>query len=134
MNVMRTSGLGLILLLTACATTVRHVPVLVDPPTQARPAAQAACRDCGRVHRIELIDADIPSIRRGAVLGGVVGSVVSKPAPATGAAPASRAKIYRIALQMDDGRKLVVKQNSISPRLRAGSVIRFTNGRVVLLR
>jgi outer membrane lipoprotein SlyB len=69
------------------------------------------------------------------VLGGVVGGVLSKPATtAATAKPGVQVLTFRIALRMDDGRRLNVHQAQLASGLRAGSRIRVVNGRVVASR
>lgn len=71
----------------------------------------------------------------GAVLGGVVGGVVSKPAAA---APAGRRGVqvltFKLGVRMDDGRKLILHQAELASGLRTGSRVRVTGGRVLPLR
>ena len=121
----------LTLVLSSCATAPTRAPVVITP--EPRPAP--SCLDCGRIERIEVKQVARPAAKRGAVLSGVVGGVLTKPASAA-ATPAVAAKqpVYRLSVRMDDGRHLVLIQNVISPNLRVGSLVRVSNGRVVLMR
>jgi hypothetical protein len=121
------------LALSSCSTVApsRPAPVVVTPAPRVAPR----CPDCGRVERIEIIHGVRATAKGGAVLGGIVGGVLSEPAKNAEPAKTTGAQTsYRITLRMDDGRRLVVHQNLIAPKLRVGSFIRFTNGRVMLLR
>ena len=134
---MRTRSLLLIggfLLLSACASAPRHPPVVVQPVAPPRPAV--VCRDCGRIERVDMVGNVRATSSGGAVLGGVVGGVVSgKPAtPASGAKPGVQALTFRIALRMDDGRRISIHQPGLASGLKAGSRVRLVNGRVVPLR
>lgn len=121
----------LTLALSSCASAPMRTPVVVTP--EPRPAP--SCLDCGRIERIEVKQVARPSAKRGAVLSGVVGDVLTKPASAAAApAVAATQPTYRLSVRMDDGRHLVLIQNVISPNLRVGSVVRVNNGRVVLMR
>lgn len=136
----RLAGLALLLmLLTACATTTDtrpSTPVTATPsPAAAPPRAKAKCPDCGRIERIDTVQGVRATARGGVVLGGVVGGVVSAEKKKTPSpAPAVATKTYRLVVRMDDGRRLVMHQNVISPNLRIGSIVRVSNGRVMLLR
>jgi outer membrane lipoprotein SlyB len=96
-----------------------------------------ACVDCGRVERIERVAAIRATASGGAVLGGVVGGVISAPAPGAPAnasasgAPRPPQGAWRIHLRMDDGRRLVVHQNLIAAGLAVGSRVRLVQGRLV---
>lgn len=111
------------------------------------------CNDCGRVERIETAYGTRDNTGTGAVLGGIVGGVLGNQvgkgdgrkaatvAGAVGGAVAGNAieknrsgQIYNITVRMDDGRRLVIGQNTISDDLRNGSPVRVINGRVVPLR
>lgn len=69
----------------------------------------------------------------GAVLGGVVGGVVSKPT-----APAGKRGVqvltFKLGVRMDDGRRLILHQSELASGLRTGSRVRVTGGRVLPLR
>jgi outer membrane lipoprotein SlyB len=94
---------------------------------------QSACLNCGRVERIESIPVATTATNRGAVLGGVVGGVLSKPS-APGAAAPTTSRNYRVGLRMDDGRRLVLTQKVVSAHLKVGSRVRLDGTRIVLLR
>ena len=68
-----------------------------------------------------------------AVLGGVVGGVAAgQPAkPSTTSKPGVQVLTFRIALRMDDGRRLSVHQPDLAAGLRAGSRIRLQGSRVL---
>ena len=66
--------------------------------------------------------------------GGVLGGVLSKPAPASTAQAAAPTRSFRISLKLDDGRRVAIYQSSISPNLKVGSRVRVEKGRVILLR
>jgi outer membrane lipoprotein SlyB len=128
----------LTLTLSSCATqpgvSSAPAPIATVPaPVRVAPS----CQDCGRVERIESVQVPAAArrtARSGAVLGGIVGGVITGPAkPASTAAPVMQ-RVSQIAVRMDDGRRLVLRQNVISPDLRPGSRVRVTGGRVVLLR
>lgn len=142
----RVALVALLALLSACASIPRQAPppVVVRPPA-ATPAPRPkppACADCARVERIEKVTAIRATPTGRAVLGGVVGGVVSasasaRPAPATPAAAGSPAKpkppqaAWRIGLRMDDGRRLVVHQNLLAAGIAVGSRVRLVQGRIV---
>lgn len=121
------------LALSSCTTTPKPSPA--PPAVTITPRVVPSCRDCGRIEKIETVQVPRAPVRTGAVLGGVVGGVLSDPgkAAAPSAAPATQ-KTYRLTVRMDDGRRLVLNQNVISPNLRLGSVVRVNKGRVVLMR
>jgi outer membrane lipoprotein SlyB len=130
-------------------------PLAAPAPAPVRPAPRPrpACADCGRVERVEVVTGIRATATGGAVLGGVVGGVVSTPkrvaTPASptraaipGIAPANAAstpparpaqRAWRVHLRMDDGRKLVVHQNLLSREIVAGSRVRLVQGRLVPL-
>jgi len=85
------------------------------------------------VARIEVVAGVRATTSGGAVLGGVVGGVVSAPkgSGATGASPTAPQRAWRVHLRMDDGRNLVVHQNLLSPSIVAGSRVRLVQGRLV---
>lgn len=72
----------------------------------------------------------------GAVLGGVVGGVVSgKPAtPASAGKHGVQVLTFRLAVRMDDGRRLVLHQPDLASSLHVGSRVRVAGGRVSALR
>lgn len=134
------AGLALLtLVLAACASqpTVHTEPEpepaaaapMVTPPRVAR-----ACADCGRVEKLETLQVPVQRTapRTGAVLGGVVGGVLTAPAKAS-TGPATQS-VTQVLVRMDDGRRVAIRQNVISPNLRVGSRVRVGGGRVVLLR
>lgn len=120
--------------LLACLALVACSSQPQRPPAQVLVPATPACANCGRVERLEVVPvtANAPGAR-GAVLGGVVGGVLSKPA-APGAAPTVVSRSYRIGVRMDDGRRLVLTQKVISAHLKVGSRVRLDGTRIVLLR
>jgi len=127
---------ALALALSSCASAPESRPapapaVVVKPA----PRALARCPDCGRVEKIEVVHGVRATAKGGAVLGGVVGGVVSQqPKTATPSKTTTTQTSYRLKLRMDDGRRIVVHQNLISPNLRIGSLIRYVGGRVFLVR
>lgn len=136
---------ALSLALSSCSTTTETRPDPAIVTTPVPPRAPAKCPDCGRIERIEVVQGVRATTRGGVVLGGVVGGVVSapdKPAAPKPAAPKVAAPkpggagttTYRLTVRMDDGRRVKIHQNVISPKLRVGSVVRVANGRVMLLR
>jgi hypothetical protein len=126
---------GAFLFLSACASAPRKPPpqAVVRPPP--RPTV-VACRECGRIERVELVGNVRATASGGAVLGGVVGGVVSgKPAtPAPAARPGVQVMTFRISLRMDDGRHFTLHQDQLAAGLRAGSRVRVVGGRVLPLR
>jgi uncharacterized protein YcfJ len=132
-------ALLVVALLSACAvapqTRVVSEPVIAPAPPP-RPAAppRPACADCGRVTRVEVVAGVRATTSGGAVLGGVVGGVVSAPkgsGAATVASASAPQRAWRVHLRMDDGRNLVVHQNLLSPSIVAGSRVRLVQGRLV---
>jgi outer membrane lipoprotein SlyB len=127
--------IGAFLFLSACATAPRKPPpsAVVVP---SRPVAPAVlCHECGRIERVDMVSNVRATASGGAVLGGVVGGVLSKPAtPAATAKPGVQVLTFRIALRMDDGRRLSIHQAQLASGLRAGSRVRVVNGRVVASR
>jgi outer membrane lipoprotein SlyB len=126
--------LGAFLLLSACASAPRKPPpAVVVPPRPVTPAI--VCHECGRIERVEMASNVRATASGGAVLGGVVGGVLSKPAtPAATAKPGVQVLTFRIALRMDDGRRLTIHQPQLASGLRVGSRVRVVNGRVVASR
>lgn len=122
----------------------------------AGPATQSntvRCYDCGRIENIETVYGAKDNSRTGAVLGGIVGGVIGNQvgkgdgkkvatvAGVVGGAVAGNAienkrneQTFDIVVRMDDGRRVVVNQNTVSPDLRAGTAVRVTGNRVVPLR
>jgi hypothetical protein len=95
----------------------------------------AACPECGRIERIEVLQGLRPTPRGGAVLGGVVGGVLASP-QRQGAPAASRASqtMYRITLRMADGSRRVLNQDSLPFGLKPGSPVIVRDWRVIPLR
>lgn len=139
-----------ITLLTACAT-YPPAPGYGRAPVASSSAVH--CYDCGTVESIETVYGARENTRTGAVLGGIIGGVLGNQvgegdgkkaatvAGVVGGAIAGNAienkrneQTFDIKVRMDDGRRLVVNQNTIAPNLRVGSFVRVTSGRVVLLR
>ncbi len=134
------------LVLGGCAVAP-HSRVVSTPEPASRPTPRpqpapghVACADCGRIERIERVSAIRATASGGAVLGGIVGGVVSAPqrsaaATAPNAGSPSHAaqpqQAYRIALRMDDGRHMVVHQNLIADGVAVGSRVRLVQGRLV---
>ena len=121
--------------LGACTTTAtRTAPAITLP---ARPApVPAVCTTCGRIERIDLAPAASASNPRGAVLGGVVGGVLARPAPppsAGAAAPANGERRYRVVVLLDSGRRLILTQ-SLAAGMKVGARVRVDRSRAVLLR
>lgn len=114
------------------------------------------CYDCGRIERIDTVYGARGNSRTGAVLGGLVGAVVAREVPSHGsegrkntatiAGAAAGAlggnaienkmneQTYDVHLLMDDGRRLVVKKNSVGSSLRVGSYVRVEGNSLTLLR
>ena len=120
-------------LAVASCTTVSH-PVPRQPAAApTRPVV--TCHDCGRIERVEVVRAVQATQRGGAVLGGLVGGVVSGESKTKPAAAANRPQAtYRLTVRMEDGRRLVIHQNVIPANLRAGARVNLGNGRVTLIR
>ena len=108
-------------------------------PVPARPVAPprpvVACRECGRIERVEMVSNVRATSSGRPVLGGVVGGVVSgQPAkPAATSKPGVQVLTFRIGVHMDDGRRLVLHQPELAPGLKSGSRIRVLNNRVLPL-
>ena len=135
---MRTRSLllvGGLLLLSACASTPRHAPPVVQPTPPSRPVL-VVCRECGRIERVDLVGNVRATPKGGAVLGGVVGGVVAgtQAKPATASKPGVQVMTFRIWLRMDDGRRITVHQSALASGLKTGSRVRLVNGRVVASR
>ena len=101
------------------------------PTTRVEPAAAPACPACGRIERIDRVAVPVAAKPR-AVLGGVVGGVLSKPAATTTSAPTRSS--YRITVRMDDGRRLVLTQPALASGLAPGARVRIDRGRLLPLR
>lgn len=120
-------------LLSACASTPRDQPAPTPAPSAKpvpSPAPAPRCADCGVVEKIESLSEAPGQTSARPALGGIVGGVVNS--PSTQARPAT--VVHLISLRMDDGRRLQIRQATISPNLRAGSRIKLNAGRVILLR
>lgn len=130
--------LALALALAACTSVpeTKPAPVVTAKPAPALSRPLSHCPDCGRIQKIEVVRGVRATAQGGVVLGGVVGGVMSSPnkaaKPANGAGAPQTS--YRLTVRMDDGRRLLVHQNQISPSMRVGSIIRYVKGRVYLLR
>ncbi|HMB56410.1 MAG TPA: glycine zipper 2TM domain-containing protein [Arenimonas sp.] len=137
--------------LAACAS--QPSPGYGRASAPSAPPMAVRCLDCGRVEAIETVYGARQNTRTGAVLGGIVGGVVGNQvgkgdgkkaatvAGVVGGAIAGNAienkrneQTYNITVRMEDGRLVVINQNTISPELRQGSPVRVTGNRVVLLR
>ena len=118
---------ALALMLGACASV--PPPRSSASPGNRTTPPRVACQDCGRVERIEVVQATDDAHATGAFLGGIVGGIAGN----TDKKPAMK-RAYRVSVRMDDGRHLTLIQGIISPNLRAGSHVRIDNGRVILLR
>lgn len=147
--------LSMTALLSACVTLpslpVRPGYIRAATPVASRPVAR--CYECGTVESIETVYNARTNTRTGAVLGGIVGGVLGnqvgegdgkKAATVAGAVAGATAgnaienkrneQTFDIKVRMDDGRHLIINQNTVAPNLRVGSYVRITGGRVVLLR
>lgn len=127
-------ALSLSLLLAACSTAPRREQAIPSAPVHAPPSPPAVvCRDCGRIEHVEMVSNVRATANGRAVLGGVVGGVVAgKPAaPAAASRPGVQVLTFRIAVRMDDGRRLTLHQPELASGLRAGSRIRVANNRVL---
>jgi len=116
-------------------------------------SSQAArCMDCGRIETIQSRYGDKQNTRTGAVLGGIVGGVVGnqvgsgdgkKAATVAGVVAGAVAgnaienkrneESFDIIVRMDDGRRLVVNQNTVAPELRPGSPVRVSGNHLTLI-
>jgi outer membrane lipoprotein SlyB len=111
-----------------------------ERPGAAAPSASvpraAACQSCGRIEKIEIVQSVRPATRTGgAVLGGVVGGVLTDTHKGTSTSTAGTTqKSFRLFVRMDDGRHLILSQAVISPNLKVGSPVRLDRGRVMLMR
>ena len=127
------AALAVFLSLSACSMAPRREAA--RPPAQPAPVPRPviACRDCGRIEKVEMVSNVRATSTGRPVLGGVVGGVVAgKPTtPGGGAKPGVQVLTFRIAVAMEDGRRLVIYQPELAPGLRAGSRIRVQNGRVL---
>lgn len=131
---MRFACLALLtLILSACASAPgqRLAPV---PPRVIAPLPGLQCLDCGRVERIETVKGMRASATGGAVLGGVVGGVLSGRNQAKSPPAGPVTSTSRITVLMASGRRLVIHQDTIPANLRPGSLVRISNGKVLLLR
>jgi len=126
--------LATFLFLSACSTAPRRDQPTTGEPVRTAPARPVvACHECGRIERVDMVS-NVRATNSGrAVLGGVVGGVVA----GTPATPSAASKhgvqvlTFRIAVRMEDGRRLVLHQADLASGLRAGSRIRVLNNRVL---
>jgi outer membrane lipoprotein SlyB len=127
-------ALATFLFLSACSMAPHREAA--RPPARPTPPPVAVCHECGRIERVDMVSNVQPTRSGGAVLGGVVGGVVAgKPAtPATSSKPGVQKLSFRVAVRMDDGRRLVLHQADLASGLRAGSRIRVQSNRVLPLR
>ena len=127
-----------LLALAACTTTPPRQPAAEPDPEQPEPArpspapAPAACTTCGRIERIDVITGASTAKPQSAVLGGVVGGVLSKPTTATADTGGSRS--YRLVVLLDNGRRLILTQRQLAAGTKPGVRVRVDRSRVVLLR
>ena len=123
---------SLLLLLTACSTAPRHEARPTQPVRPATPPV-VACRECGRIEKVDMVSNVRATSSGHAVLGGVVGGVASGQGakPASSAKPGVQVLTFRIAVRMDDGRRFTVHQPDLASGLRAGSRIRVQGNRVL---
>lgn len=120
------------LLALAACTTAPPRPPAAQMPAPRPSVAPAACTTCGRIERIDTITGASAAKPRGAVLGGVVGGVLSKPATATAGAGGVRS--YRLVVLLDNGRRLILTQPQLSAGMKPGARVRVERSRAVLLR
>lgn len=120
--------------LAACATP-RMVPPRDAPESEARSDVEAGampCRECGVIERIERVYVGT-SERADDVLGGVVGQAIGR--GSTDSAPAASAgratPMYQVAVRMDDGRRLVLRQRDLGG-IRVGATVEVHDGRAHL--
>lgn len=122
--------------LAACTGPTQVRPVAPPEPVvrpAPPPAAAKACTSCGRVEKIDVVTSTVAAKDK-AVLGGVVGGVLTRPATAPGATAGTGTRSYRLTIRLDGGRQLLVTQKVISPNLKVGSRVRVEGSRVMLLR
>jgi hypothetical protein len=126
-------ALALFLLLSACSSAPRRAAEAPPVRSAAPPRAVVACPACGRIERVDMVSNVRATSTGHAVLGGVVGGIAAgQPAtPATSAKPGVQVLTFRIAVRMDDGRRLVLHQADLAPGLRTGSRIRVQANRVL---
>ena len=122
--------------LVACSTA--PAPRQIEPVAPVvRPATVAkVCTTCGRIERIDVATTGSGSKPSGAVLGGVVGGVLAKPAPvaaSTGVAAPSVNRTYRIVVLLESGRRLILTQ-PLQAGMKVGARVRVDRSRAVLLR
>ena len=122
--------------LSACSTTNQVRPLAQAEPI-ARPAPPPAaakpCTSCGRVEKIDVVTSTAAAKDK-AVLGGVVGGVLTRQATTPGSPAGAGVRSYRLTIRLDGGRQLLVTQKAISPDLKVGSRVLVQGSRVVLLR
>ena len=114
-----------LLLLASCTSSPKRVET--EPAT--RPATtgpvQARCIDCGVVEDVRMVTNTETAPVKKPALSGIVGGVVSKPAPSK---PVTR---YEILVRMLNGKKVLVTQTILSSGLRIGSKVRVSQGRIL---
>jgi outer membrane lipoprotein SlyB len=134
--------------LAACAS--EPSPRYSSQPYSA--PAPTRCYDCGRVERIDAVYGARQNTHTGAVLGGIVGGVLGNQvgkgdgkkaatvAGVVGGAVAGNAiekkmnqQTFDITVRMDNGRVIVINQNTLPSGLRIGSAVRVSNGRILSL-
>ena len=128
------SVLAIFLFLSACSMAPRREPPQASAPEHIVPSRPVAvCRDCGRIERVDMVSNVRATSSGRAVLGGVVGGVVAgQPATPSGASkPGVQVLSFRVAVRMDDGRRMVLHQAGLASGLRAGSRIRVADNRVL---
>ena len=125
--------LAIFLSLSACSMAPHREAARPPARPAAPPRPAVVCHDCGRIERVEMVSNVRATNSGGAVLGGVVGGVVAgKPAtPANASKPGVQVLTFRVAVRMDDGRRLVLHQPELASGLRSGSRIRVQSGRVL---
>ena len=127
-------SLSLFLFLSACSTAPRREQAAAPAPVRAAPTRPAlVCRDCGRIEHVEMVGNVRATSSGRAVLGGVVGGVVAgKPAtPSEASKPGVQVLTFRIAVRLDDGRRLTLHQPQLASGLRSGSRVRVAGNRVL---
>lgn len=115
------------------------------------PAAQAACRNCGEVVEVKLVEQKGEASGAGAVIGGVVGGVLGHQvgsgrgndvATVAGAGAGAYAghqieknrnakSFWRVVVNMEEGKDRSFTFQS-QPRYRVGDKVRVTDGKLAL--
>lgn len=126
------------LVLAACASTASRpiTPAASAVTTPRASTTPAPCPTCGRIERIDAAPAAGGARPQGAVLGGVVGGVLARPAPAAaaGTKPGTGAsKLVRLVVLLDNGRRLILTQ-PLAAGMKVGARVRVDRSRAVLLR